>query len=137
MQISRKYRLSFGFRHLTKSWLDASRKHAFGGLQSVLSHSHKVRHNLVRDNWNVWLGWHREAVANKMDMHHVLFYHFNSQVSRCFSFWLQQAQSKKHIAHALLSLIHISEPTRLLSISYAVFCLKKKKKTHRIKQTHT
>ena len=25
-------------------------------------------------------------------------------------------------------LIHISEPTRLLSISYAVFCLKKKKK---------
>eukprot|EP00658_Telonema_sp_P-2_P063396 TRINITY_DN52104_c0_g1_i1.p1 TRINITY_DN52104_c0_g1~~TRINITY_DN52104_c0_g1_i1.p1 ORF type:complete len:346 (-),score=100.72 TRINITY_DN52104_c0_g1_i1:83-1120(-) len=29
-----------------------------------------------------------------------------------------------------LSLIHISEPTRLLSISYAVFCLKKKKKHH-------
>eukprot|EP00658_Telonema_sp_P-2_P048749 TRINITY_DN37074_c0_g2_i1.p1 TRINITY_DN37074_c0_g2~~TRINITY_DN37074_c0_g2_i1.p1 ORF type:complete len:130 (+),score=5.67 TRINITY_DN37074_c0_g2_i1:307-696(+) len=29
-----------------------------------------------------------------------------------------------------LSLIHISEPTRLLSISYAVFCLKKKKTTH-------
>eukprot|EP01017_Pseudomicrothorax_dubius_P008549 TRINITY_DN1281_c0_g1_i8.p1 TRINITY_DN1281_c0_g1~~TRINITY_DN1281_c0_g1_i8.p1 ORF type:complete len:367 (+),score=60.51 TRINITY_DN1281_c0_g1_i8:128-1228(+) len=27
---------------------------------------------------------------------------------------------------SLLSLIHISEPTRLLSISYAVFCLKKK-----------
>src|SRR5678816_2938037 len=27
-----------------------------------------------------------------------------------------------------LSLIHISEPTRLLSISYAVFCLKRKKK---------
>ena len=27
---------------------------------------------------------------------------------------------------AALSLIHISEPTRLLSISYAVFCLKKK-----------
>eukprot|EP00658_Telonema_sp_P-2_P041228 TRINITY_DN2947_c0_g2_i5.p1 TRINITY_DN2947_c0_g2~~TRINITY_DN2947_c0_g2_i5.p1 ORF type:complete len:540 (+),score=137.23 TRINITY_DN2947_c0_g2_i5:359-1978(+) len=31
-----------------------------------------------------------------------------------------------------LSLIHISEPTRLLSISYAVFCLKKKKKKLRI-----
>src|SRR5678816_2154860 len=27
----------------------------------------------------------------------------------------------------ITSLIHISEPTRLLSISYAVFCLKKKK----------
>eukprot|EP00658_Telonema_sp_P-2_P033454 TRINITY_DN24554_c0_g1_i2.p1 TRINITY_DN24554_c0_g1~~TRINITY_DN24554_c0_g1_i2.p1 ORF type:complete len:138 (-),score=19.23 TRINITY_DN24554_c0_g1_i2:66-479(-) len=37
-----------------------------------------------------------------------------------------------HLARALLSLIHISEPTRLLSISYAVFCLKKKKKTQRI-----
>eukprot|EP00658_Telonema_sp_P-2_P019265 TRINITY_DN1758_c0_g1_i1.p1 TRINITY_DN1758_c0_g1~~TRINITY_DN1758_c0_g1_i1.p1 ORF type:complete len:333 (-),score=101.54 TRINITY_DN1758_c0_g1_i1:29-1027(-) len=33
----------------------------------------------------------------------------------------------KQLQH--LSLIHISEPTRLLSISYAVFCLKKKKKT--------
>src|SRR5678816_4634764 len=33
-----------------------------------------------------------------------------------------------------LSLIHISEPTRLLSISYAVFCLKKKKK--KIKNAH-
>src|SRR5678815_1622188 len=31
----------------------------------------------------------------------------------------------------LLSLIHISEPTRLLSISYAVFCLKKKKKKNK------
>src|SRR5674536_171685 len=31
-----------------------------------------------------------------------------------------------------LSLIHISEPTRLLSISYAVFCLKKKKKQYKI-----
>eukprot|EP00658_Telonema_sp_P-2_P024509 TRINITY_DN19852_c0_g1_i3.p1 TRINITY_DN19852_c0_g1~~TRINITY_DN19852_c0_g1_i3.p1 ORF type:complete len:154 (-),score=26.29 TRINITY_DN19852_c0_g1_i3:60-521(-) len=30
-----------------------------------------------------------------------------------------------------LSLIHISEPTRLLSISYAVFCLKKKKKIYK------
>eukprot|EP00658_Telonema_sp_P-2_P043725 TRINITY_DN31617_c0_g1_i1.p1 TRINITY_DN31617_c0_g1~~TRINITY_DN31617_c0_g1_i1.p1 ORF type:complete len:173 (+),score=29.74 TRINITY_DN31617_c0_g1_i1:89-607(+) len=30
-----------------------------------------------------------------------------------------------HLIHNL-SLIHISEPTRLLSISYAVFCLKKK-----------
>jgi len=29
-----------------------------------------------------------------------------------------------------LSLIHISEPTRLGMISYAVFCLKKKKPNH-------
>ena len=30
--------------------------------------------------------------------------------------------------YTYLSLIHISEPTRLGMISYAVFCLKKKKK---------
>src|SRR5450756_2684570 len=32
-----------------------------------------------------------------------------------------------------LSLIHISEPTRLGMISYAVFCLKKKKKKKKLK----
>eukprot|EP00658_Telonema_sp_P-2_P054810 TRINITY_DN43598_c0_g1_i1.p1 TRINITY_DN43598_c0_g1~~TRINITY_DN43598_c0_g1_i1.p1 ORF type:complete len:589 (-),score=102.29 TRINITY_DN43598_c0_g1_i1:21-1787(-) len=37
----------------------------------------------------------------------------------------------KLTAH-FLSLIHISEPTRLLSISYAVFCLKKKNNTRSI-----
>ena len=31
----------------------------------------------------------------------------------------------------MLSLIHISEPTRLLSISYAVFCLKNKNKARK------
>eukprot|EP00658_Telonema_sp_P-2_P062819 TRINITY_DN51493_c0_g1_i2.p1 TRINITY_DN51493_c0_g1~~TRINITY_DN51493_c0_g1_i2.p1 ORF type:complete len:126 (+),score=21.35 TRINITY_DN51493_c0_g1_i2:119-496(+) len=35
------------------------------------------------------------------------------------------ASSRRTLA-PMLSLIHISEPTRLLSISYAVFCLKKK-----------
>src|SRR5660397_271309 len=35
-----------------------------------------------------------------------------------------------------LSLIHISEPTRLRRISYAVFCLKKKKKKKRTSQTN-
>ena len=41
----------------------------------------------------------------------------------------KKAASKKKTASKAkaLSLIHISEPTRLLSISYAVFCLKKKK----------
>ena len=37
-----------------------------------------------------------------------------------------------------LSLIHISEPTRQAEISYAVFCLKKKKKkTQNIKTKRT
>eukprot|EP00658_Telonema_sp_P-2_P051310 TRINITY_DN39366_c0_g1_i1.p2 TRINITY_DN39366_c0_g1~~TRINITY_DN39366_c0_g1_i1.p2 ORF type:complete len:124 (+),score=24.85 TRINITY_DN39366_c0_g1_i1:214-585(+) len=37
--------------------------------------------------------------------------------------------AKRGECNKCLSLIHISEPTRLLSISYAVFCLKKKKTT--------
>eukprot|EP00658_Telonema_sp_P-2_P011221 TRINITY_DN14261_c0_g1_i4.p1 TRINITY_DN14261_c0_g1~~TRINITY_DN14261_c0_g1_i4.p1 ORF type:complete len:232 (+),score=62.55 TRINITY_DN14261_c0_g1_i4:132-827(+) len=45
-----------------------------------------------------------------------------------FNGWSAGA-SVNHL-HWHLSLIHISEPTRLLSISYAVFCLKKKKKKH-------
>ena len=36
------------------------------------------------------------------------------------------AQDTMHMG-LLLSLIHISEPTRQAEISYAVFCLKKKK----------
>src|SRR5665254_24334 len=39
----------------------------------------------------------------------------------------RQQRRRRHIQVRDLSLIHISEPTRLLSISYAVFCLKKKK----------
>src|SRR5678815_6065004 len=35
-------------------------------------------------------------------------------------------EKRLHSVELRLSLIHISEPTRLLSISYAVFCLKKK-----------
>eukprot|EP00658_Telonema_sp_P-2_P008461 TRINITY_DN13190_c0_g1_i1.p2 TRINITY_DN13190_c0_g1~~TRINITY_DN13190_c0_g1_i1.p2 ORF type:complete len:352 (+),score=101.86 TRINITY_DN13190_c0_g1_i1:1339-2394(+) len=41
--------------------------------------------------------------------------------------------AKEGTQDSLLSLIHISEPTRLLSISYAVFCLKKKKKKKKTK----
>ena len=40
--------------------------------------------------------------------------------------WFRKIKTTK--AKLKLSLIHISEPTRLGMISYAVFCLKKKKK---------
>src|SRR5450756_3006043 len=45
--------------------------------------------------------------------------------------WYYQRLSDERVATIgqNLSLIHISEPTRLGMISYAVFCLKKKKKT--------
>ena len=49
------------------------------------------------------------------------------------AFMNSQGEKEKLTAY-LLSLIHISEPTRLGMISYAVFCLKKKKKQHTINQ---
>src|SRR5450756_2597132 len=44
--------------------------------------------------------------------------------------FLKQGKASCGVARQYLSLIHISEPTRLGMISYAVFCLKKKKKKH-------
>ena len=51
-----------------------------------------------------------------------------SMIGRLDAAWREANQVRPgELAAALrLSLIHISEPTRLLSISYAVFCLKKK-----------
>src|SRR5665647_2664544 len=42
---------------------------------------------------------------------------------------LKALEAEFALWQAHLSLIHISEPTRRTPISYAVFCLKKKKKT--------
>src|SRR5450756_2945062 len=47
--------------------------------------------------------------------------------------WMAQEQERG--ITITLSLIHISEPTRLGMISYAVFCLKKKKKK-KIRKQH-
>ena len=41
------------------------------------------------------------------------------------------------VGDVVLSLIHISEPTRQAEISYAVFCLKKKKQTQKQKKKKT
>src|SRR5665213_2788684 len=52
-------------------------------------------------------------------------------VFRILDFPVQERMLKKlsgaKVAQLILSLIHISEPTRQAEISYAVFCLKKKK----------
>ena len=47
------------------------------------------------------------------------------------------AEQLQAVGNLILSLIHISEPTRLGMISYAVFCLKKKKKTAKKKKKIT
>ena len=48
-------------------------------------------------------------------------------IKKDLTYFIDQKQVKTNQleANLILSLIHISEPTRLLSISYAVFCLKK------------
>ena len=46
----------------------------------------------------------------------------------CGSETLSRFMNMEDRASCILSLIHISEPTRQAEISYAVFCLKKKKK---------
>src|SRR5678816_1575179 len=45
---------------------------------------------------------------------------------KCDDFYDKESETGIRYNDPQLSLIHISEPTRLLSISYAVFCLKKK-----------
>eukprot|EP00831_Metopus_contortus_P035744 TRINITY_DN28438_c0_g1_i1.p1 TRINITY_DN28438_c0_g1~~TRINITY_DN28438_c0_g1_i1.p1 ORF type:complete len:117 (+),score=34.66 TRINITY_DN28438_c0_g1_i1:150-500(+) len=63
---------------------------------------------------------HISKLGVKLDQFKVL----SSEVA---SLKLSEQQSSQMTIH-FLSLIHISEPTRPLYISYAVFCLKKKKK---------
>ena len=55
-----------------------------------------------------------------------LVFHVACRKTRQQKMDLPLAVARHQEVHGL-SLIHISEPTRLLSISYAVFCLKKKK----------
>ena len=57
----------------------------------------------------------------------ILFFAICSYMSDLFFVGLNFRDLQKISSLLSLSLIHISEPTRLLSISYAVFCLKKKK----------
>src|SRR5674536_353302 len=53
---------------------------------------------------------------------------FSQEGTQRFDAETRKMLEKQGVTVLTLSLIHISEPTRLLSISYAVFCLKKKKK---------
>eukprot|EP00658_Telonema_sp_P-2_P065516 TRINITY_DN54737_c0_g1_i1.p1 TRINITY_DN54737_c0_g1~~TRINITY_DN54737_c0_g1_i1.p1 ORF type:complete len:638 (+),score=150.25 TRINITY_DN54737_c0_g1_i1:216-2129(+) len=55
---------------------------------------------------------------------------YGQDVSESVVHFLIEVQNAWLQAFLVLSLIHISEPTRLLSISYAVFCLKKKKNSN-------
>src|SRR5450756_649926 len=54
--------------------------------------------------------------------------YWNRRQSYTVGRWQTGHPQKTLATHLTLSLIHISEPTRLGMISYAVFCLKKKKR---------
>ena len=79
------------------------------------------------------LSQHRVVVLKEEGMDRYLAIWIGPYEADAITIKLQGVEIARPLTHDL-SLIHISEPTRLLSISYAVFCLKKKKKhTH----THT
>src|SRR5450756_3146312 len=71
-----------------------------------------------------------EAAVTDIDADANLFFHRVLVVSHAVSCFLSQSRPAKHLGqlHVVclvllqLSLIHISEPTRLGMISYAVFC---------------
>eukprot|EP00831_Metopus_contortus_P016699 TRINITY_DN17039_c0_g1_i2.p3 TRINITY_DN17039_c0_g1~~TRINITY_DN17039_c0_g1_i2.p3 ORF type:complete len:107 (-),score=31.12 TRINITY_DN17039_c0_g1_i2:52-372(-) len=60
----------------------------------------------------------------------------NSYLNLRNEIWVNTAFNRR-LKEFFLSLIHISEPTRPLYISYAVFCLKKKKKKQKTENKHT
>src|SRR5678816_3536171 len=72
---------------------------------------------LTRDNRRRWRG-QKPLIFMRF---HEVFHGSQHEI------WPKQHNGKVRPLILSLSLIHISEPTRLLSISYAVFCLKKKK----------
>ena len=67
------------------------------------------------------------AVVHRHDSYHYFALH-DPLIAHTFQvIYLYVGQRYHQDKDYLLSLIHISEPTRQEAISYAVFCLKKKK----------
>src|SRR5665648_1154726 len=73
----------------------------------------------IAGEYEAIVGYEAHAMATNNEIAKKILYHIADE-ERQHVGELQQLLS--------LSLIHISEPTRLGMISYAVFCLKKKKK---------
>src|SRR5674536_353874 len=66
------------------------------------------------------------AVIEAVDLHNIVLVGHSTGGGEVTRYVGRYGTSRVAKMVLLLSLIHISEPTRLLSISYAVFCLKKK-----------
>src|SRR5678816_2522141 len=73
-----------------------------------------------------------DKFVKKFELPFPLLADVDKKIVEAYGVWGQKSfMGRKYlgihrVTFLILSLIHISEPTRLLSISYAVFCLKKK-----------
>ena len=113
---------------------------SFTGVDRTYLHLFSPDGRTVAEQYEWWLSGEVEVVGQPMDNLH--YYQWSMAKLRRLeivqvpeveklpgeaaperSLWMEMGERSV----LALSLIHISEPTRLLSISYAVFCLKKKK----------
>src|SRR5665213_1787113 len=114
---------------LTREWIrnrfDAQIEH------STERTKHTSNHNPI--DFERWLQLHTAHFERRTDNHYTCASsqegqgHFQPQRDRKY-LQLQLRPTCRPSHGYRLSLIHISEPTRQAEISYAVFCLKKKKK---------
>ena len=96
------------------------------------------KHSQLEDTFSIIMLAIVDGTPKILNLKQVLGYYLDHQkdvITRRTQFELRKAHARAHILEGLkialdLSLIHISEPTRRTPISYAVFCLKKKKKPH-------
>eukprot|EP00831_Metopus_contortus_P025264 TRINITY_DN21815_c0_g1_i1.p1 TRINITY_DN21815_c0_g1~~TRINITY_DN21815_c0_g1_i1.p1 ORF type:complete len:157 (+),score=10.47 TRINITY_DN21815_c0_g1_i1:252-722(+) len=108
---------SFQFRRQTNAYIFLYRYSIVSTIVEINKLIAEKWKNLSEDEKDVYI---KRAEADKARYNHEMVIYNQSHPSQ-FNFY-------SILSHVLLSLIHISEPTRPLYISYAVFCLKKKKK---------
>eukprot|EP00658_Telonema_sp_P-2_P024288 TRINITY_DN19756_c0_g3_i23.p1 TRINITY_DN19756_c0_g3~~TRINITY_DN19756_c0_g3_i23.p1 ORF type:complete len:304 (-),score=113.84 TRINITY_DN19756_c0_g3_i23:59-970(-) len=116
-----------------------------GNLFATCSHDHtvKIYRQAEQDGWQVASTHEFSSVAESMCFgpgalvvavrEDYRVHYIDLETGEVGTQSLNNLEGDTHVWCSVLdlSLIHISEPTRLLSISYAVFCLKKKKKKKR------
>src|SRR5678816_4711862 len=80
---------------------------------SLYSHKHPIKPTYIF--WNL-CSYICLSIVSITTVVHLIYNYYEVSIF---------CSSQTYHSTLILSLIHISEPTRLLSISYAVFCLKK------------